>query len=256
MADEQIRLAIAAAVGIGPAFAMMWFSLRRFDYPLAPKALFDDRRVFFSFAVGIVFGVVASALTVLVSTSGLGVILPLLAVALFEESFKLVYLNRPGYRGRFDTTFYGVTLGVGSSAALAMASAFAFTPNPQSATAGFNPALSVALLVAFSASMALTLASTGALIGFGAAHEQVLRYFPRAFLVRASHLVILVFFFVGEDAGLAAASLAGSLVFAGIVYAYVYREILPETLPTDLRKSLRRWPGEAKKAKKPAKGSG
>ncbi len=247
MADEQLRLAIAAAVGIGPAFVMMWLSLRRFDYPLAPKALFDDRRVFFAFAVGIGFGVFASVLTVFVSTSGLGIILPLLAVALFEESFKLAFLNRRGYRGRFETTFYGVALSVGSSASLVMASAFAFNPNPQVATPEFNPALSIALLVAFSASMAIALASTGALIGFGAAHEQVLRYFPRAYLVRASHLVILVFFFVNADTLLAEASLVASLVFAGIVYAYVYREVLPETLPTDLRKSLRRWPGKEKK---------
>jgi hypothetical protein len=107
------------------------------------------------------------------------------------------------------------------------------------------------------------MASVGALIGYGAAHEQVLRYFTRAYLVRASHLLILAFFIVGGgDPGfsvvLSVISLVASVVFAGTVYWFVYNEILPETLPRDLRRTLRRWPGKAvkaMKAKKPAKGT-
>ncbi|OGS51171.1 MAG: hypothetical protein A3K65_05585 [Euryarchaeota archaeon RBG_16_68_12] len=254
MADEQLRLMIALAIGIGPALLMMWLSLRRFDYPLAPKALFDDRRVFFALAVGLGFGVFASALTVLVASSGIGLILTLLAIALFESSFLLAYLNRRGYRGRFDTTFYGASLGVGVSATLGMATVY--TQNPEIAG---RPDW-FAFLVPFSLSTSLALASVGSLIGYGTAHGQVLRYFTRAYLVRASHLLILAFFIIGGgDPGFSVAlsviSLVASVVFAGVVYAFVYREILPETLPRDLRRTLRRWPGKAVKAKKPAKGS-
>lgn len=253
MADDQLRLAIALAIGIGPALLTMWLSLRRFDYPLAPKALFDDRRVFFALAVGLAFGVFASVLTVMVATSGIGIVLTLLAVALFETSFLLVYLNRPGYRGRFDTTFYGVSLAVGASATLVMASVYTANPGIRGHPEWF------AYLVPFSLSTALAFASVGSLIGFGAAHKQVLRYFARAYLVRASHLLVLTFFFLGgdpsSDAVLGAVSLAASLVFAGVVYWYVYREILPETLPKDIRRSLRKWSGKAAKVKKPAKGT-
>ena len=244
MADEQLRFAIAFIVGIAPAMILMWVSLRRFDYPLAPKSLFDDRRVFFAFAVGLGFGAISSSLTYAISTAGLGIVVPLIAAALFEESFKLVYLNRKGYRGRFDATFYGLSLGVGSAAALSMASVYnanrflLLSPQLlQLATA----------LVLFSISMTTILASTGALIGFGSAQEKVLGYFVRAFLTRFSHLAILLFFFVGTDDILSWSSLAASLVFAGIVYAFVYREVLPETLPKDLRRQLRRWPGKAER---------
>ncbi len=249
MADEQLRFAISFVVGVVPAVLVMWVSLRRFDYPHAPKALFDDRRVFFAFAVGIGFGAFSSGLTVAIATSGLGIILPLIAVALFEESFKLVYLNRKAYRGRFDTTFYGVSLGVGSAASLVMASVFNANPtllqSPQVAAL-------VAALVLLSVSMTMVLASTGALIGFGAAQSKVLGYYLRAFLVRFSHLAILLFFFLGDEQVLGFSSLGASLAFAGIVYAFVYREVLPETLPKDIRRELRRWPG---KADRPAKDS-
>ena len=252
MVDEQLRFAISFIVGVGPAILLMWLSLRRFDYPYAPKSLFDDRRVFFAFAVGMGFGAFSSSITFAISTSGLGIIVPLLAVALFEESFKVVYLNRKGYRGRFDTTFYGVSLGVGSGATLVMASIF--NANPTLLRSPQVPAL-VAALALLSLSMTMILASTGGLIGFGTAQSKVLGYFLRAFLVRFSHLAILMFFFLytpGDDPRLAVASLAASLMFAGIVYAYVYREVLPETLPKDIRRELLRWPG---KAERPAKES-
>ena len=249
MVDEQLRFAISFIVGVGPAILLMWLSLRRFDYPYAPKSLFDDRRVFFAFAVGMGFGAFSSSITFAISTSGLGIIVPLLAVALFEESFKVVYLNRKGYRGRFDTTFYGVSLGVGSGATLVMASIF--NANPTLLRSPQVPAL-VAALALLSLSMTMILASTGGLIGFGTAQSKVLGYFLRAFLVRFSHLAILMFFFLGDDPVLSFSSLGASLVFAGIVYAFVYREVLPETLPRDLRRSLRRWP---EKADRPAKDS-
>ena len=243
-----MRFAIAFVVGIGPAILVMWASLRRFAYPLAPKSLFDDRRVFFAFAVGLGFGAISSSLTYTISTSGLGLIVPLIAAALFEESFKLAYLSLKNYRGRFDTTFYGVGLGVGSAAALSMASVF--NANPTLLLSSALPAFITALLL-FSISMTIILASTGALIGFGSSQSKVLGYFVRAFLVRFSHLAILLFFFLGDDIVLSLSSLAASLVFAGVVYAYVYREVLPETLPKELRRELRRWPG---KAERPAKG--
>ena len=257
MADAQLRFSIAFLLGIVPAIVVLWISLRRFSYPLAPKSLFDDRRVFFALAVGLAFGAVSGSLTLAVSTSGFGIVVPLIAVALFEEGFKLVYLNRKGYRGRFDTTFYGVSLGVGSGATLVMSSVFTNSGLLQSPDV---PALVGGLLL-FGLSLTFVLASTGAIIGFGASQGKVLGYYVRAFLVRFSHLAILMFFFLYDpgdnpaapkDPTAAILSLAASLVFAGIVYAFVHREVLPETLPKDIRRELLRWPG---KAERPAKES-
>src|SRR5439155_1556647 len=125
---------------------------------------------------------------------------------------------------------------------------------------GIVPALVGGLLL-FGLSLTFVLASTGAIIGFGASQGKVLGYYVRAFLVRFSHLAILMFFFLYDPGDNPAApkdpiaailSLAASLVFAGIVYAFVYREVLPETLPKDIRRELLRWPG---KAERPAKES-
>ena len=236
-------------LGIPPAIFLLWVSLRRFTYPLAPKSLFDDRKVFFAFAVGLGFGAVSSSLTYAISSSGFGLIVPLLAVALFEESFKVVFLNRKGYRGRFDTTFYGVSLGLGSAGSLVIASAF--NANPGLLQGPNVPGL-ILTLALFSMSLSTVLASTGALIGFGTSQSKVLGYFLRAFLVRFSHLAILLFFFVAGPAEdvLALASIGASLAFASVVYAFVYREVLPETLPKDLRRQLRRWPGKAERPTK------
>jgi hypothetical protein len=144
-----------------------------------------------------------------------------------------------------------VSLGVGSAATLVMSSVFTNSGLLQSPDV---PALAGGLLL-FGLSLTCILASTGAIIGFGASQSKVLGYYVRAFLVRFSHLAILMFFFLhtpGDDPRLAVASLAASLLFAGIVYAFVYREVLPETLPKDIRRELLRWPG---KAEHPAKES-
>ena len=93
MADQQLRFAIAFIVGIAPAMILMWVSLRRFDYPLAPKSLFDDRRVFFAFAVGLGFGAISSSLTYAISTAGLGIVVPLIAAALFAS--LLAWMTEP-----------------------------------------------------------------------------------------------------------------------------------------------------------------
>ena len=155
------------------------------------------------------------------------------------------------------TTFYGVSLGVGSGATLVMSSVFTNSGLLQSPDV---PALVGGLLL-FGLSLTFVLASTGAIIGFGASQGKVLGYYVRAFLVRFSHLAILMFFFLYDpgdnpaapkDPTAAILSLAASLVFAGIVYAFVYREVLPETLPKDIRRELLRWPG---KAERPAKES-
>ncbi len=249
VSSHEARLAISFLVGVGPAAALMWVSLRRFDYPMAPKALFDDRRVFLAFAVGMGFGVFASVLTIFLSVmvaaaGGFGGTLSLFVVALFEVSFMLVYLNRPGYRGRFETTFYGTSLGLGAAATLTMASAFSLNP-----TLAGSPELA-GLLALFAVSMALILGSTGSLVGFGTARQQAIRYFARAYLVRLSHLLILFFFFTTQDVPVAAASLVASLAFAAVVYVFVYREILPETLPREIRRELRRWPRETKRPAK------
>jgi hypothetical protein len=230
---SQADFFVAFLLGIAPALAALWLALRRFDRPHVDHALFDDRRVFGALAVGMVFGVFSSALSLLLFQTLAGSLLVLASVLLLEESFKLVYLNRRKYRGRFDTTFYGIPLGVGASSTAVVASVV------WGAQALPIPPASLALLGVFSVSLSLANASSGAIIGFGASRGVMVRPFLRAIAVRYAHAALLLAFYLQlEPWGIV--SVLTALSFSGIVFRFVYQELLPATLPEDLRRQIRR----------------
>lgn len=232
---SNVDFLVAFLLGIVPGIAILWTSLRRFDRPLVDHTLFDDRRVFGSLAVGLVFGTVASIFALSIPRPNLvSVLVAVAASFLFEESFKLVWLNRRKYRGRFDTTFYGVPLGVGIAASGVVAAAWA-------SQASLYVPETFTLLIIYSFGLGLINADTGALIGFGASGGGMWRYFLRALVVRFAYGVFLFPFILPGVADLyAALSVTTAAGFGFIVYYYIYRRILPGTLPEELRRELRR----------------
>src|SRR5439155_218730 len=215
------------------AIGILWTSLRRFDRPYVDRPLFDDRRVFGSLAVGLVFGTIASVFALSIPrTDIVGVLVAVSASFLFEESFKLVWLNRRRYQGRFDTTFYGVPLGTGIAASGVVAAAWA------SRDVLYVPE-TFALLVLYSIGLGLINADTGALIGFGASRGEMWRYFLRAIAVRFAYGAFLFpFILPGIPDVYAALSVTTAAGFGLLIYYYVYRRILPGTLPGELRAHL------------------
>src|SRR3989475_1160969 len=231
---SNLDFLVASLLAILAGVALLWLSLRRFDRPFVDHTLFDDRRVFGSLAVGLVFGTVASVFTIaLRGTDFLSFVIALVASFVFEESFKLVWLNRRSYRGRFDTTFYGVPLGIGAAASGVVAAAWA------SREILYVPE-TFGLLILYSISLGLVNADTGALIGFGASRGDTWRAFLRAVGVRLAHGAFLSPFLLQVNEPYAALSVVTSAGFALLIYYYVYREILPGTLPDDIRRELRR----------------
>jgi hypothetical protein len=231
---SDVDFLVAFLLGILPGLAILWTSLRRFDRPYVDHTLFDDRRVFGSLAVGLVFGSIASVLALNLPRRDIASLLTALAATiLFEESFKLVWLNRRSYRGRFDTTFYGVPLGIGAATSGVVAAAWL------SRITLYAPE-TLSLLVVYSVSLGLANADTGALIGFGASRQDTLGSFLRAIVVRFAHGAFLLPFLLRVDEPFAAISAATSVGFVLIVYFYVYRRILPGTLPEEIRRELRR----------------
>jgi hypothetical protein len=230
---SNLDFLVAFLLGIGPGLVILWVSLRRFDRPHVSHTLFDDRRVFGSLAVGLVFGTIASLFARFLSGGNLvSVVVAVAATFVFEESFKLVWLNRRSYQGRFDTTFYGIPLGVGAAASGVVATAWA------SRDSLYVPE-TFALLIVYSVGLGLISANTGAFIGFGASRGDMWRYFLRAVLVRLAYGAFLLPFFlrIGEVAALSLSTGAG---FGLLVYYYVYERILPGTLPEEIRRELRR----------------
>jgi len=232
---EQIHFLVAGAIGIGPALFLLWHSLRRFDYPRVEKTLFDDRKVFFALAVGLVFGTISSLVSLYSQAHDLAaIIIVLLVVILFEESFKLVYLNRKGYRMNFASTFYGFSLGVGVAATVMLATGLRNPDLP-------DIPLFIALLIVFSISMNATEAMTGALIGYGCSKGEPWSHFFTALFARFFYtFVALPFLLAIGDEWIQYLSLFAALAVAIYLYHYSYYEILPETLPPELRRLLRK----------------
>ncbi|MGI0148613.1 MAG: hypothetical protein ACREDF_03660 [Thermoplasmata archaeon] len=233
---SNVDFLVAFLLGIVPGLVILWTSLRRFDRPYVDHTLFDDRRVFGSLAVGLVFGTVASIFTLSLLQYAFDLIsfaVALAAILVFEESFKLIWLNRRTYRGRFDTTFYGVPLGIGAAASGVVAAAWV------SRETLYVPE-TFGLLLVYSIGLGLVNADTGALIGFGASRGDMWRSYLRAIVVRFAHGAFLFPFLLQVPEPFSAISVATSGGFAFLVYYYVYQRVLPGTLPDEIRRELRR----------------
>lgn len=236
----QLDFFAAGAVGIGPALLLVYYGLRRYEYPYVEKALFQNNRLFLSFAVGMVVGVFAAVLFNAFQVAVVDVaLLVLLGVALFEESFKLAYLNLRWFRRRFDVVFYGPSLGAGTAATFAMAVAFQTFSGGEAPFAPGNVAALASLAVALNGLHFYTGSLQGAgsaggrpwwaylqSLGARALFAFLLAPFLAAFQVR-SPAVIIVFF-------VAAVAVALLLFREGVV------RVIPSSLPQDVRRKLRR----------------
>src|SRR5881275_740651 len=199
---SNLDFLVAFLLGILPGLVILWASLRRFDRPQVDHTLFDDRRVFGSLAVGLIFGTVASIFALALPRGDLVSFAVAVGVSfVFEESFKLAWLNRRSYRGRFDTTFYGVPLGIGAAASGVVAAAWA------SRDILYVPE-TFALLIVYSMSLGLVNADTGASRG------DTWRTFLRAIGVRLAHGAFLAPFLLQVDEPYGAIAAVTSVGFA------------------------------------------
>ena len=234
MAD-QVSFLASGAIGLGPALFFMWHSLRRFDYPRVEKTLFDDRKVFLALAVGLVIGTVSSVFAVYSPQYDVTSVLVLIVfIMMFEESFKLVYLNRKGYRLNFASTFYGFSLGLGVATTVVLATGLR---NPGTLlTAG-----TAVLLLVYSTSVSAAESATGALIGLGCSKGEPWSYFFVALFARFFYTLMAFPFLLstGPD-WLLLASLFAALATGLGLYYYSYSGLMIETLPPEFRRKSRK----------------
>lgn len=243
MVTEQNLFFAAGVVGLGPALALMFCGLRRYDYPYVDKALFSNRRLFGSFAIGMVVGTLSAAVTYLIlfsiaAADLAGLFVLFLAIGLFDESFKLVYLNSRPLRGRFDATFYGVALGLGMAATTAMAWAYQGVRLPD---IGFTPVTLLAF-AALSVGFNGFGCFTGAVLGLGAAQGYMRIPFAEAASARAV-LALLLTLFISAAPSSAELSLGSALTGVALALALTwmaFARLLPEALPQDVRRQRRR----------------
>ena len=246
MPSAQFDFSVALVIGLAPALGIMYWSLRHYDAPFTQYRLFDDRRLFGGLAVGMMFGAVASFVEVNAPSGFYGTIFALAAFLVFEESFKMVWLNRKAYRGRFDTTFYGLAVGVGTASMLGVATILHYLSE---GGADLYTPENLGLFPLNSLSLNLIQADTGAVIGFGASRGETIWPFVKAVLVRLAHALVLLAFSLGAGEPWEFVAVAASIAFALIIYHYVYTILLPGTLPDDIRREMRREKRRARKAR-------
>lgn len=218
---------MAAALGIGPALLLMFWTLRDYTYPKVERPFFDDRKVFLMLAVGMVVGVVVYSAQ---SWFSLAYVLFALLFAVMEPLLKLVVLNIPRFQRKLDTSFYGLSFGLGIGSTMAFGAVF------QSMVV-LDEALGWAVIMVIAVQFVLLHASTGALIGTGVARGEPWGYFAQAGLVHIAFNLLMVPFFMGEVWGYATFALAILLV------AYYYLQVHRYLLPAVVRDGLARAKG-------------
>ncbi len=182
---------IAGVFGFGPAVILMYYTLKDYTYPAVEKPFFEDRKAFGIFAVGLVLGTIIYAIQTWFSMT---LLLTALAFAVLEELVKLVILNLPRFQGKLDTSFYGITLGLGIGATMGFGAAYLTIGQ-----LGELTALSWVVLIVIAIQFVLLHGSNGMLIGIGVARKMPWPYFAQAVLVHLAYNMLMIPFFTGDE---------------------------------------------------------
>jgi len=218
---------LAAALGVGPALALMFWTLRDYTYPKVERPFFDDRKLFGLLAVGMVIGVVVF---VLQSYFNLGYILFALLFAVFEELIKLVILNMPRFARKLDTSFYGLSLGLGIGSTMAFGVVFYAIQQ-----AGELDALGWTTVIILAIQMVLLHASAGAMIGTGSARGEVKGYFAQAGLLHIGFNLLMAIPLNFDNIYLAWVGVILATLLVVYYYAQVHRHLLPAVIKGALK---------------------
>lgn len=161
----------AMMMGAVPALALMFYMLRPFE------GSFDERSTLFAFVVGMVVGVVAGVLHVLLDRAVIGyfataLVFFVLGFAAFDQMMRVALFNTQRFSGRVDTTFYATAFGLGYGSMLAALWFFRTFADPDQTINAWVVASYLAAAFAF----AVVHGTTGMLVGFGATEREVWRF--------------------------------------------------------------------------------
>ncbi|MEM2899912.1 MAG: hypothetical protein QXT63_03900 [Thermoplasmata archaeon] len=234
----DIPMTISGIIGFAPAIILLFIFLKEYD------TLFDDRKVFITFGVGMIIGMAITTLHAL--TDGLllarieleSILIFLLMYVLLEQFVKSAVLHSKWFVGRYDTTYYGASLGLGiGSMAIIIRAYTALRVGDALTDLGVY-----AILITLSFVMTLIHASTGAIIGYGSYKKESWKYVGIAMAVFVPYLVISIIYSVSADY-LGYGSLifvVFMLLYSAYIYYWVYSKLLPKTLPEKMRKEILR----------------
>jgi len=244
---------VGGIIGFGPALFLIWFSLRKYSYPFVKGSLFEDRRVFFLLAVGMVIGTFVFtfeqflAPLYLVSADAeagieegidlfMFILIFVLAFPILEDMAKYIVLNFRGYQGRFDSTFYGISLGAGYAATAMIGYVLILMTRAKEDGASIPPETWLGIML-FSVCTAFIHCSVGANIGNATGRMKGMKGFFGAVIPHFIFNLLLFPWLVTNQIWL---SIIFVLPVSALVYHGAYTHTLPECLPPEVQKEIRR----------------
>lgn len=230
---------IAAAMGMGTALALMYWTLKDYTYPAVEKPFFDDRRVFGLLAVGMVLGVVIYAVQ---QYFPLEEVVFALIFAIIYEVVKLLVLNLKRFSRKIDTPFYGLTIGLGMGGTIAIGYIWGSLTALRLGEIAPTP-LDYVIFMVFAIQLCLLNGATGAIIGVGVTKGQPFGYLANAILVHLAYNLIMIGFFSGP------ASIIGyvCLVVATGITVYWYYRVHFQVLPALIKEGVNKYAARVEK---------
>lgn len=239
-------LYVGGLIGFGPALFLIWFSLRKYAFPYVKEgSLFEDRRVFFLLAVGMVIGTFLFIFEQLLAPlytfeEGIDfvmfILIFVLAFPLLEDLAKFMVLNFKGYQGRFDSTFYGISLGAGYAATATLGYVYILMVRASEDSLTIPPDMWLGVIL-FGISTAFLHCSIGASLGSATGKKMGLKGLPSAIIPHFIFNLLLFPWFVYGEIWF---SIVFVLPISALMYYDAYTRTVPECLPKELHKEMRK----------------
>ena len=209
-------------LGIIPALILLYIGLKGYE------GYYKDKSIFLTFVIGIVMGVLAAVVRLLINPPPLLIVFIIL-FAFFEQLFKTILLNLRRLQLKKETTIYGLSLGLGFGSSF---TPFLIIAGSMSGQSSFY---FLSLVAVGSLGFILFHAASGAYIGFGIYSGKMTRYLLIAILLQLPFNAI-------ADSTRFYASLyfpyyqAGLVLYGLIFFVYVIKKIMPQILERKKRR--------------------
>ena len=227
---SQAAFMFAFILGFVPMMLLLYYTLK--DY----EDYFEDKQLFFALLIALFLGTLGAVfhIGIGITYNIVEVMIIIVGVAIFENIVKVTVLKLKRYGKKYDTTYYGVSFGLGFGAMIVVGKSyeyFLYPPPDVGVTVG-----GVIGLILFAVTVSLLHGALGPWIGYGIYQDDLLRYVSIAVMIQIPINFLLFLWYAVDEWPLMAVT--GLCAFA--LYRYVFQNILSKALPPDLKKHRRR----------------
>ena len=218
-------------LGIIPALLFLFLALKGYD------GYYKDKLIFITFVVGIIFGLIAAVVRIIINppflviTRGLSyisiyTIIYIILFAFIEQLLKTIVLNVRSFQLKKETTIYGLSLGLGFGSS--------FTPFLiiSGSLTGDLDLIFVSLIAFGSLGFILFHAAMGSFIGYGIFSGKMTKYLLIAIFLQIPFNIITELTRIFEKPNYINYVIyqVGLVVFGAILFIYVIKKVMPRIL--------------------------